>query len=62
MKTSDLELYLPKFLSDGSKYALKEAIKKFPKIVPKEFYSENIPYENLIFQGDGIKDLIFNVV
>lgn len=54
----ELKVFLPRFLSDNSEKALFEGLKGFPDNIDKRFYTNKLRNENIIFQGDGIRDLL----
>ena len=58
MNLEEIKLYLPKFLSSKSDKELFASIKEFPKSQNKSFYTQKLKNENIIFQGDGIKNLL----
>lgn len=58
MNLSDLKTYLPKFLSEDSERALIKAIREFPDIIGRSYYTNKLSEENTIYQGDGIADLL----
>lgn len=54
----DIKIYLPKYLSAESQRELFNALRDFPNNLDERFYTEFLKEERVIFQGDGIKDLI----
>ncbi len=54
----DLKIFLPKFLSSESEKELFEGIKEFPENIDERIYTEYLKDSEVIFQGDGIKDLL----
>jgi hypothetical protein len=54
----DIELYLPKYLSPGSEDNLFAELEHFPKNVDDRFYIEVNRSDELIYQGDGLTDLL----
>lgn len=58
MNFEEIKLYLPKFLSTESDRDLFESIKEFPKSQFKSFYTQKLKNEDIIFQGDGIQNLM----
>lgn len=56
----NLDLYLPKYLSDTTKTALVESIGRFPDNIDERFYhSGESSALRTIVQGDGIGDMPF---
>ena len=54
----EFKLYLPKYLSPASSKELFDNLKGFPENIHKRFYADNsLLDEDIIYQGDGIKDL-----
>ena len=58
MTIDDIKLHLPPYLSVSAKNALKTALQYFPVIASKRFYTNSLRDTQIIYQGDGIKDLI----
>jgi hypothetical protein len=58
MELDDLKLYLPRFLSENSEKSLFEGLKDFPNNLDGRFYTGKLKNEEIIFQGDGIRDLL----
>jgi hypothetical protein len=58
MNFEDLKLYLPKYLSDDSQKKLFSGLKDFPDNLDSRFYTTKLRGEPVIFQGDGIDNLI----
>ena len=58
MKFEDLKLYLPKFLSAESDKELFEGIRGFPFNIDSRLYTDYLKDSNLIYQGDGISDML----
>lgn len=54
----DLRLYLPKYLSSESQKELFSGLKDFPDNLEGRYYTSYLKDFEVIFQGDGIKDLI----
>jgi len=56
----EIQNHLPKYLSSsGTTELLKEIDEQFPKIHPTRMYTSIHDSEKTIFQGDGIRDLLF---
>ena len=53
----DFRLYLPKYLSPDAEQDLFEDLKNFPQN-PKQFYTNYRQNDPVVYQGDGIKDLL----
>ncbi len=58
MNLKDLELFLPKFLSAESNKELFDSLKDFPNNMDTRFYTNYLSSENIIYQGDGICDML----
>lgn len=58
MKLDDLKVYLPRFLSAESQRGLYEGLKGFPENMDKRIYTNFLENEKVVFQGDGLKDLL----
>lgn len=54
----EIKKYLPKYLSKESTESLFEDLKDFPENINKKFYSNTLNDEAIIFQGDGLRDLL----
>ncbi|MEF8984049.1 MAG: hypothetical protein V5A51_05615 [Bacteroidales bacterium] len=62
MNLEDIKIYLPKFLSAESEKELFEGLKEFPDNIDTRLYTNYLDDSKIIYQGDGIKDmLIFNI-
>lgn len=58
MTLEDIKLYLPRYLSEESRNALVGALRNFP--IPSErFYTTRLADTKIIYQGDGLTDLLF---
>ena len=58
----DFKKYLPRYLSSLSSKELFDGLKDFPENMNKRFYTDEISLdEDIIYQGDGIRDLPFIV-
>lgn len=58
MTLEDIKLYLPRYLSEESRNALVDALRNFP--IPSErFYTTRLADTKIIYQGDGLTDLLF---
>ncbi|MCX8481216.1 MAG: hypothetical protein ORN58_04775 [Sediminibacterium sp.] len=58
MNFDDFKLYLPKYLSSESDKELFNCLKDFPCNIDKRLYSSKLFNEEILYQGDGIKDLL----
>ncbi|MCY1721853.1 hypothetical protein OU798_15975 [Prolixibacteraceae bacterium Z1-6] len=58
MTLEDIKIYLPKFLSSLSEKELFESISEFPDSLDQRFYTNYLKKEPVIYQGDGINDLL----
>ncbi len=58
MNEETLKIYLPKFLSAESDKELFEGIKSFPDNIDSRIYTNYLENTNLIYQGDGIRDML----
>jgi hypothetical protein len=54
----EIKKYLPKYLSEKSTKSLFEDLKAFPENINKRFYGNALEDEIIIFQGDGLRDLL----
>jgi len=54
----EVKKYLPKYLSKESTENLFEDLKSFPENINKRFYGNILLEEKIVFQGDGIRDLL----
>lgn len=59
MKLDDFKLYLPKFLSSESDKELFDSLKDFPKNIDSRIYTNYLSDTDIIYQGDGINDMLF---
>lgn len=62
MNLEDIGLYLPKYLSEASRNALRDALKNFSEKgsnSQSNFYTDAVQDKPILFQGDGLKDLLF---
>jgi len=59
MKLEDFKLYLPKFLSAESEKELFNSLKDFPKNIDSRIYTNYLSNSDIIYQGDGISDMLF---
>lgn len=53
------EKQLPQYLSYESRKRLFEALSQFPNNIDNRLYTKFLENEEIIFQGDGIKDILF---
>lgn len=58
MNFDDFKLYLPKYLSSESDKELFNCLKDFPCNIDKRLYSSKLFNEEILYQGDGIKDIL----
>ena len=58
MNLEDLKLYLPKFLSAESDKELFESLNDFPNNIDSRIYTNYLTDTEIIYQGDGIKDML----
>lgn len=58
MTLEDIQLYLPKFLSAESKDQLFDGLKNFPSNIDTRLYTNNLEGGDIVYQGDGLKDLL----
>jgi hypothetical protein len=59
MTLDDIQLFLPKYLSAGSKEELFSGLKDFPENIDSRLYTTSLYETNILYQGDGIKDFLF---
>ncbi|NJO88532.1 MAG: hypothetical protein HC831_05880 [Chloroflexia bacterium] len=59
MNLEDFKLFLPKFLSAESDKELFDSLKNFPDNIDSRIYTNYLSDSNIIYQGDGIKDMLF---
>jgi hypothetical protein len=58
MNIDDLRIYLPKYLSSESEHELYSSLKDFPDNIDHRIYTNYLKDEPIIYQGDGINDLL----
>lgn len=58
MDIEKLKIYLPKYLSSEFEKDLFDELKRFPDNIDQRIYTTYLEDESIIFQGDGIKDLL----
>lgn len=58
MNFDDFKIYLPKFLSAESDKELFEGLRSFPNNLDSRMYTNYLAETPIIYQGDGIKDLL----
>ncbi len=58
MDLEKLKLYLPKYLSSESESELFKQLKEFPNNINQRIYISYLKNDPIIYQGDGIKDLL----
>jgi hypothetical protein len=54
----EIEKYLPKYLTPESQKILFNELDSFPDNIDKRMYTHNLKDKELVFQGDGIKELL----
>lgn len=54
----EIRTYLPRFLSAESDKELFESLKQFPDNIDCRIYTDKLLSEELLFQGDGLRDLL----
>ena len=54
----DIKSYLPKYLSEESTRELLREIGGFPDNISNSLYTNALKDQNVIFQGDGLKDML----
>lgn len=54
----DIKKYLPVYLSSSAEGALFGELKAFPKNIDERLYTSYLRKETVLFQGDGIKDML----
>ena len=59
MKLDEFKLYLPKFLSAESDKELFDSLKGFPENIDTRIYTNYLSDSEIIYQGDGIKDMLY---
>ncbi len=59
MRLEDFKLYLPKFLSAESDRELFDSLKDFPNNIDDRIYTDYLSDSDIIYQGDGIRDMLF---
>lgn len=55
----DIKRYLPKYLSAAAQVELFDELKHFPGNIDQRLYTTSLKEASNIFQGDGIRDLLF---
>jgi hypothetical protein len=55
----DISIYLPKYLSEESTKSLFDTLKQFPENIDQRLYTRALKGSQIIYQGDGIKDVLF---
>lgn len=58
MSIDDIKIYLPKYLSAESEKELFNGLKDFPSNLDERLYTTYLKDSNIIYQGDGIKDML----
>jgi hypothetical protein len=58
MSIDDIKIYLPKFLSAESERELFAGLKDFPNNIDGRLYTSYLKDSEIIYQGDGLKDLL----
>jgi hypothetical protein len=54
----EIEKYLPKYLSPESQKNLFNELGNFPDNIDKRMYTSNLDEKEVIFQGDGLRELL----
>jgi len=55
---NDLRTYLPKYLSDEDTKKLFDELKSFPNNLDSRFYTDYLVHQDIIYQGDGLRDFV----
>ena len=58
MSIQDIQVYLPKYLSEENYRILLKELDSFPNNIDQRMYTTSLP-NNIIFQGDGYESLPF---
>jgi len=58
MNIEEIKTYLPKYLSPQSNDELFDGLKDFPYNLDSRFYTTALKSHNILFQGDGLEDLM----
>ncbi len=58
MNIDEIKIYLPKFLSPESENELFNGLKDFPGNIDERLYTNYLQYDNIIYQGDGLNNLL----
>lgn len=58
ISTEDIARYLPKYLSDDTQAKLFADLSSFPNNIDQRFYTTIPEGDNVIFQGDGLRELL----
>ena len=58
MSVQDIQVYLPKYLSEDNYRNLLKELESFPNNIDQRMYTTSLP-NNVIFQGDGYDSLPF---
>lgn len=58
ISTEELEKFLPKYLSPETEELLFAQLKQFPENIDGKFYSIKLRKENVLYQGDGLRELL----
>lgn len=58
MNFEDIKIYLPKYLSPDSERALFEGLRDFPGNIDSRLYTNYLTDNEVIYQGDGLKDML----
>lgn len=53
----EIKKYLPQYLSSESTKVLFEALEQFPENIDSRLYAINLLEQDILFQGDGVKDM-----
>lgn len=58
MNFEDINIFLPKYLSSESEKELYRSLQEFPSNIDQRIYTTYLKDEPVIFQGDGLTDLL----
>jgi len=59
MILDNIKLFLPKYLSDEAGEELFNSLKDFPNNIDSRIYTNYLSDSDIIYQGDGIRDMLF---
>jgi hypothetical protein len=52
----EIKIFLPKYLSEEDSKKLFDELKGFPTNIDERFYTTHLDNQDIIFQGDGLRD------